>query len=157
MNCRTSRENSPAKPTPRPVTGERAREGEHRTRRAATLVRPAVVLSVYLPSGLNELAWDNAGKRTGSSKHENRALLSARGGLFIPFLDPIPPNEGGGQEKTVFDFRDSTTLASKKVQNIHPRQTGQFSRCPLVCRTVWITNIRSFCDYFFAWPPAWFG
>ena len=25
-----------------------------------------------------------------------RALLSARGGLSIPFLDPIPPAEGGG-------------------------------------------------------------
>jgi len=29
---------------------KRAQEGEHRTRRAATLVRPAVVLSVHLPS-----------------------------------------------------------------------------------------------------------
>ena len=27
-----------------------------------------------------------------------RALLSARGGLFIPFLDPIPPNEGGARK-----------------------------------------------------------
>ena len=27
MNCRTSRENSPAKPTPRPVTGRRERKG----------------------------------------------------------------------------------------------------------------------------------
>ena len=28
-----------------------------------------------------------------------RALLSARGGLFIPFLDPTPPNEGGARKK----------------------------------------------------------
>ena len=27
-----------------------------------------------------------------------RALLSARGGLSIPFLDPIPPNEGGAHK-----------------------------------------------------------
>jgi len=27
-----------------------------------------------------------------------RALLSARGGLSIPFLDPIPPNEGGARK-----------------------------------------------------------
>jgi len=29
---------------------KRAQEGEHRTRRAATLVRPAAVLSAHLPS-----------------------------------------------------------------------------------------------------------
>ena len=29
---------------------KRAQEGEHRTRRAATLVRPATVLSAHLPS-----------------------------------------------------------------------------------------------------------
>jgi len=28
-----------------------------------------------------------------------RALLSARGGLSIPFLDPIPPNEGGARNE----------------------------------------------------------
>jgi len=30
-------------------------------------------------------------------------LLSARGGLFIPFLDPIPPQRGGGAKN---DYRD---------------------------------------------------
>ena len=40
-------------PVSAPEAGDwwkRVQEGEHRTRRAATLVRPAVVLSVHLPS-----------------------------------------------------------------------------------------------------------
>ena len=53
-----------------------------------------------------------------------RALLSARGGHFIPFLDPTPPNEGGGRKR---NLRGPALILSQRAL-VRPYQLP--SKCP---------------------------
>ena len=55
-----------------------------------------------------------------ASRPFRRALLSARGGLFIPFLDPIPPNEGRARKGCYPFWTEIKRAARIDELNGHP-------------------------------------